>query len=139
MGEVSKEFVEAFVRDVTPGDLWPGGEESQPKRRGGRRRQSPLVDEFSPPMPMDWVVAAHFARANLTAAMLLWRLSRLWRNGPRFPVSTGRIADELRCTKQAVRQTWTKLEKAGLITIHERRPGRRLIIEINEEAGCGAK
>jgi hypothetical protein len=133
---LSKE-TKAFLEDITPEDKGPDPGRKKPRRqRLGRLPR--LTGRFVPSMPVSWVKAAHFARANVAVAVLLWRLARLRmvRTGkPPFRVSTGKMAKELGLTKEAVRQTWVKLEKAGLMTVHERRPGRRLLVEINENAG----
>jgi DNA-binding transcriptional ArsR family regulator len=123
--------VQAFLDDIASDPGTP----VRKTRRQRKRKPLPAMSDFIPSIPRAWVMAAHFAGANQTAGMLLWRRMRVLGRGTRFPVSTGAIAKELKQTPQSIRQTWSKLEKAGLITVHERRAGRRLIVEINEKAG----
>jgi hypothetical protein len=116
-----------FLEDLT----WEDSENSVTKAPAkGRKRRLPMRSDFIPAIPRAWVLAAHLAKADLAPTLWLWRLTRLWRQGPRVPISTGRVARELHRSRQWVLETWHRLERAGLITIHERRPGRRLVVEI---------
>ena len=117
---------QAFLEDIA----CEGSENRIVKPSTTRSRKQTMRSDYIPPIPLAWILAAHLAKADLAPTLWLWRLTRLWRHGSRVPISTGRIAGELRRSRQWVLETWHRLEKAGLITIHERRPGRRLVVEI---------
>jgi hypothetical protein len=119
-----------FLADigVDPDSPQPVGFKPPTGRRGKRLAN---YDDFIPSMPRSFFMAVLKARADLDPVLLLWRLTKMWRQGAKIPVSTGRIAKELRCSPQWVSETWRRLERAGLITI-QRRLGRPSLIELKD-------